>query len=55
MVYTVFYFINGTTNIWKSGISNKYEAEVLVGGLSSRFPHWDMSIGCGVDPASSNN
>ena len=55
MVYTVYYFINGTSNAWKTGITSKNEAEALAYELGRKFPRWDMSIGYGVDQSTCAN
>jgi len=54
-VYTVHYFINGTRNTWKSGISTDREASKIANMISLKFPLWDVTIGFGVDQSSCVN
>ena len=54
-VYTVYYFINGTRNIWESGILTDREASKIANMISLKFPCWDVSSGSGVDPSSCAN
>ena len=48
-VWTVIYFVGGTTNNYKSGILTRSTAEKLAAKLREDHPNWSVSLGYGVD------